>query len=328
MQIACLTSEGEIAALLPQWSALWQRLSSATPFQSPDWLMAWWRQFGIGAPRVIVARSGGAVIGVLPLYELAEAACRKLLPIGIGLSDYSDALADPAFPEAADRLLSAIAAIPDWDECHLPDLRPGSALITARCPPGLYDTVAETVPCPVLPLPDAAAALAMTVPRKTLRDVHQAASRSAPLGPIAIARADPDTLDAAMNDLFSLHEKRWQSRGESGVCADPAVRAFHRSAARALAKTGMLRLYRLHIGQRIAAVYYGFCKTGRSYAYLGGFDPEMTRLSPGGQIMHYAITEAIAEGAGEFHFLRGGESYKYAWGATDRWNRARTLRRR
>jgi CelD/BcsL family acetyltransferase involved in cellulose biosynthesis len=50
-------------------------------------------------------------------------------------------------------------------------------------------------------------------------------------------------------------------------------------------------------------------------------------LSPGTQIVAHAIEEAVREGAEEFHFLRGGEAYKYAWGAVDRQNTALTLRR-
>lgn len=327
MQIDCIDREDDIAALLPEWSELWQRLSAATPFQAPEWLLAWWRHFGTGAPRILTSRTGRELIGVLPLYELAEPGCRKLLPIGIGLSDYIDALVDPAAPEAGDRLLAAIAGLADWDECHLPDLSPASALAVARCPLGFTETVADNVPCPVLGLPQGVAGLRTVVPRKTLRDVHQACSRSAALGDVEIERANADTLDTAIDDLFLLHEKRWRSRGEDGVCAGSEVQAFHRDAARALARVGMLRLYRLRIGGRIAAVYYGFAQSRHSYAYLGGFDPELTRLSPGAQILHHAIAEAITEGAREFHFLRGGESYKHAWGAVDCWNRARTLRR-
>jgi CelD/BcsL family acetyltransferase involved in cellulose biosynthesis len=327
MRIDCITEQRELDKLLPEWIGLWQRLSTATPFQSPGWLIAWWRQFGTEAPRILIARSGGMLVGVLPLYERVEPSCTKLLPLGIGLSDYIDALIDPVVPGVADGLFAAIVDIPGWDECHLPDLPPGSAIAVARGPSRLTESVAEKVRCPVLQLPDSAATLSTVVPRKMLRDVHQARSRSTALGPVVIERADSDTVDAAMDDLFLLHETRWRSRDEDGVCADPAVRAFHRDAARALAKADMLRLYRLRIVERLAAVYYGFCRNGASYAYLGGFDPEMTRLSLGAQIMHHAIVDAIAEDAREFHFLRGGESYKYAWGAIDRWSRARTLRR-
>lgn len=315
-------------ALLPEWSALWRRAPDATPFQSPAWLLAWWRQFGTGAPRVLTARAGEALAGVLPLYERDEPGCRKLLPIGIGLSDYLDALVDPAAPAAADRLLAGIADLPDWEECHLPDLPPGGALAGARCPAGLGEARCESVPCPVLGLPQSAAALAAVVPRKTLRDARQAASRAAAVGGARIETADGDALAATLDDVFRLHAARWRARGEPGVLGDPAVRAFHREAARALGAAGMLRLYRLRIGGRVAAAYYGFAWRGRSYAYIGGFDPALPRLSPGAQIMLFAIGEASAEGCAEFHFLRGGEGYKHAWGATDRWSIARTLRRR
>ena len=58
-----------------------------------------------------------------------------------------------------------------------------------------------------------------------------------------------------------------------------------------------------------------------------GFDPSQPRLSPGVQIIAHAIEQAIAEGATSFDFLRGGESYKYAWGAVDRPKISRRLSR-
>src|SRR3954447_15705825 len=99
MRIMCIGSEIGMRDFLPEWAALWRRVPGATPFQSPAWLMAWWKHFGTGAPRLLSARAGEGLVGVLPLYELVEPGCRKLLPIGIGLSDYIDALVDPVRPE-------------------------------------------------------------------------------------------------------------------------------------------------------------------------------------------------------------------------------------
>ena len=90
----------------------------------------------------------------------------------------------------------------------------------------------------------------------------------------------------------------------------------------------MLRLYLLRLGQTPLAVYYGFFANGIAYAYLSGFDPDRAELSPGTQIVGHAIEEAVREGVREFHFLRGGEAYKYAWGAVDRINTARIFRLR
>ncbi|MBV9014864.1 MAG: GNAT family N-acetyltransferase [Alphaproteobacteria bacterium] len=327
MRIELIDSDAGLQALIPEWAALWRRVPTSAPFQSPLWLTAWWSQFGTGIPRIITARAGGALIGVLPLYELHETDSIKLLPLGISVSDYIDALIDPAYPDIPDLLLAAIADIIFSQQCHLPDLPPDAALRRAASPHNLREICDPGPPCPVLILPADPDDLAAVVPRKTLRDVRQAQSRSEAVGPVTIETADLSTVDGALEALFCLHQKRWRKRGEEGVLADPAVRRFHHEAASAFCAAGILRLYELRIGTTLAGVYYGFHSNRKAYAYLGGFDPEMTRLSPGAQLLQHAICAAIHEGAREFHFLRGGESYKYAWGATDQFNLARTFRR-
>ena len=279
---------------------------------------------------MLTARADGELVGLLPLYLLKEPGCRKLLPIGVGLSDYIDALCDPAGIGCPDLLMAAISDMPGWNECWLPDLASSSALATAQPAPGLTDRIEAASPCPILALPSDAAKVGEVVPRKTLRDLRQARARAESAGGVSIEAVAEDGLGSAMEDLFRLHELRWRARGESGVCSDPGVRRFHCTAAKELLKEKMLRLYRLRIGGAVVAIYYGFVAKGRAYAYLGGFDPSRERVSPGAQIIGHAIEQAIAEGAASFDFLRGGESYKYAWGAVDRpkisrhWSRCQT----
>ena len=50
MRVEQVTSDAAIDRLVPEWQALWQRVSGATPFQSPEWLLSWWSFFGNGAP--------------------------------------------------------------------------------------------------------------------------------------------------------------------------------------------------------------------------------------------------------------------------------------
>ena len=137
-----------------------------------------------------------------------------------------------------------------------------------------------------------------------------------------------ERLDTAMDDLFHLHDLRWRTRGESGVCNDPRVQGFHRMAAGGLLASGMLRLHRLSIDGAAVAVCYGFAAKGAACAYLSGFDPSQSQLSPGMLVMGHAIEQASAEGAACFDFLRGDENYKYGWGAVDRSKTSRHLSRR
>ncbi|MGA8756027.1 MAG: GNAT family N-acetyltransferase [Stellaceae bacterium] len=327
IEIATITNEAGLARLRPEWEELWRRDPAATPFQSPAWLLAWWRFFGTPEPRILTARAADQLVGLLPLYLLRENGCCKLLSIGIGLSDYIEALRSPNIPEIGQMFMAAIAAMPEWDECWLPDLTPEGALARAVADCGLADLATPAPPCPVLALPSDPSKLHESVPRKTLRDLRQARTRAATAGAVVIEVISEETLDAAMDELFQLHQQRWRSRGECGVCNDPRVQDFHRAAASALLGAGMLRIYRLSLNDAVLAVYYGFAAKGRSYAYLGGFDPLQPRLSPGMQVIAYAIEQAIAEGVTSFDFLRGEESYKYAWGAVDRPKMSRSLSR-
>jgi CelD/BcsL family acetyltransferase involved in cellulose biosynthesis len=321
LRIEAITDEAALDGLIPEWQALWRRVAAATPFQSPHWLMSWWRAFGTGMPVVLIARAAGNLVGVLPLYRRDEAGYRKLLPIGISLSDYLDALVDPEIPGVAEALFAAIAALGEWDECHLPGLPPGSALLTAAAPADMADVGGQDEMCLLVPLPP-------VLPRKKRQNLRRSWRAAQAAGRAGITRAAAAEVPAAMDALFRLHELRWRRHGLPGVCAEAAVRHFHRAAAQHLETAGLLRLYSFTLDGAVVAVLYGFAANGIGYAYLCGFDPDCARLGVGTQLLAHAIDEAAREGMREFHFLRGGEAHKYSWGALVRPTFARTLRRR
>src|SRR5918997_5980520 len=106
----CLNDAGAFASLEPEWWDLWRRAPSATPFQSPAWLIPWWRHFHPGELFVVTVRCGGRLVGLAPFYIENGALGRRLLPVGISLSDYLDILLDPDERQAAgDALVSHFA---------------------------------------------------------------------------------------------------------------------------------------------------------------------------------------------------------------------------
>src|SRR5205823_1558429 len=130
---------------------------------------------------------------------------------------------------------------------------------------------------------------------------------------LEIETAAKDDLDGGMEALFRLHQRRWRGRGLPGQFASGRVRAFHREVAQQCATRGWLRLHTLRLDGRIQAVLYCFHYGGGGYYYLGGFEPELARYSPGTVLTAHAIRSAIDEGAREFDFVRGDEPYKYVW---------------
>ena len=308
--------------------ALWRADPRATPFQSPAWLEAWWAHLGSGERVDVEVRSdtdgtgGGALIAALPCFVWVDGPVRRLVPAGAGISDYADALL--VDPRAVGALWEAMAR-EEWDEVLLPDLRPESPLL-GDVPSGL---AAEDTPhevCPVLILPADGQVLASLSKSRRRKIVHDR-NRADALGGVTTEFATGDAVPDALDALFALHAARWRADGQEGVLADPAVQAFHRAAAAGLDAAGLLRLAVVRHEGRIVAVLHGFADGARGYSYINGVDQTTPGQSFGTLAFAAAIERAAAEGAGAFHFLRGEEPYKYAWGAESVSTTRRVVRR-
>jgi len=325
-----LTQAAELDQLEAAWWELWRRCPGTTPFQSPAWLIPWWRAFAPGALCTIALHAGPRLAGLAPLYLEQAAEGARLLPLGIAASDYIDVLADP------DHTASALASLgrcalngPHWREWELPDIGPHALSRELPIPSGCTALRSAGMPCPVLDLRHGRGdgEALVCVPARMRRKHRMAWHRLRRHGGATLLRLHDRDLDWWLDELQRLHAARWRTRGEPGVLADPRLSGFHAEAMRRLAVAGLLRLHALQIGEAIAGIYYGFGDGRRSYAYLGGFDPSFASFSPGTVLLGAAISEGITEGAKEFHFLRGGEPYKYGWGAQDRWNVRLLIRR-
>ncbi|HVT56457.1 MAG TPA: GNAT family N-acetyltransferase [Xanthobacteraceae bacterium] len=308
-----------------EWWELWRRSPAATPFQSPAWLLPWWQAFSPGTLNVIAIRDRSRLVALAPFYvECGDA--RRMLPIGISASDYLDVLLAPECAEAAGKLVSAMAVQP-WDAWEFPALPPGAAALELPLPAGCSEEIANDDACPVLLVPESAQDWTQILPPRKRQDLRRALRRSARRGSVEIEHAEEENAPRFFEALVRLHGLRWETLGERGVLSDPRVLRFHREAILRLANTKLLRLYTLAIGGEVVAAYYGFLHRDCAHGYLTGFDPAQEFVSPGALLLGHALTEAIREGAREFHFLRGREAYKYRWGASDRWNQRRVIYR-
>lgn len=327
VELGVLTTEAELSALAPEWAALWRRVPDASPFVSPQWLLAWWRTLGGGPLRVFTARAlgraDGRLVAVLPMFVWHDAGVRRLLPVGISVSDWFDLLAEPRWQPSVLALLAPALGWGegvggrDWDRAELHEVPQGSSLLWLSGT-GLRPLAQRQSACPVLDLDRYAMLGRRAGPVRNLRRSRQRAEEIGPVRAEPIdTRSAPDRVRPALEELFALHAASWRARGKSGVLGGPTVQAFHQEAAAGLAAEGALLLLRLHVGRALAGVLYGFLRGDRAYAYAIGTDPTLARIAPGTLLVGAAIEAAQAAGATRFDFLRGQEPYKYAWGAED-----------
>jgi CelD/BcsL family acetyltransferase involved in cellulose biosynthesis len=321
LEAQVLTDTAQLERLAPEWENLWRADARATPFQSPRWLLPWWKHIGRGALLTLAWRDAqGALAGLAPLYVWSDAQGRRqLFPLGIATTDYLDVLARPRCEEAVARdLLARLDDLRDrWDVLEFPQQRAGSALLaTAAASPRAHVIAGE--PSPVLALGEPC-----RIPRSTLANLRTCRNRAARIGTLACSTADAQEIPACLDALQRLHAKRWTQRGESGVLADTEVLAAHSESAPLLHAAGLLRLHVLRLDGEIVAVLYALADPSHRpvrshYYYIAGFDPRRAFFSPGSLLLAHAIEQAQCEGATAFDFLRGAEAYKYRWGAADR----------
>src|SRR2546423_15045046 len=93
----------ELERLRPEWEDLWLRSPQATPFQSPAWLLRWWKYLGPGELWVLVVREQEELIGIAPfvIHEEDRSGEKQLLLFGTGVSDYLDLIVAPEKPRLA-----------------------------------------------------------------------------------------------------------------------------------------------------------------------------------------------------------------------------------
>lgn len=306
--VEVLTSTAGLGEFESEWSLFAREDLSATPFQTPDWLLRWWAHFGSGELRVMIFRDRERVVGVLPLFLHEWRARSQLTLIGSGITDYLDPLFAPDYAPCIVGLIAReLKKWPDWEICDWQDLSRDSLLLS------LGEAEADT-PCSTIPMePSFDKFLAMRPAdlRRNLRRDRARAERVAPVVFRVVHEPDVSLVSAAV----ALHAKRWQKLGQSGMVEANGAERFLREAVAVFARRGSVRMFVLEFGGQIAAAILALCDRKTIFGYLSAFDPEYEKFSFGREVLAEAIRYAHENGFQTWNFLRGEESYKFLWGA-------------
>jgi CelD/BcsL family acetyltransferase involved in cellulose biosynthesis len=326
----------DFEALRHKWLQLVESSSRSTIYQTWEWNDAWWRTFGSGKRLFILeVTHKGNLVGLGPFYisHHLGTPLRRLAFIGTGYADYLDIIAhDDHAQHVANAILRQLQETKTYDMADLQQLAPHAWLrenIPLNPMDSRFQATVRMEPCPYIPLPDSWGTYAASLGKKMRSNIgyyDRLLKRTFPDSDLSIAQQDD--LNQEMNNLFDLHQKRWNARLLPGVLSGNKVRGFHRIIADRFQKNGWLRLHVLRINGKTEASLYCFCYRDKYYYYLGGFSPDMSKYSLGTVLTARAIQQAINEECKEFDFLRGNEPYKYRWMPEERYNHRLLLGRK
>jgi CelD/BcsL family acetyltransferase involved in cellulose biosynthesis len=313
------TCLADLVPLEREWKALLEVCVDATPFQSPGWLLSYLRAFRPAPLKVLLIRRNQQLSALFP-FVLDNSGGHKILKLlGLGVSDYLDGLCRAEdLPEVCKLVEHWLADELEHCDCaEFNQLRQGALLKSIPGPNVFHEAACPAIACPVVSLRSTRHGTVPSLPQPMKRYTLSSLRRLKKLGGIRLELANEDSFDMAVSNLFLLHTKRWQRRDKSGVFDWPEKQTFYRQAFGALKKVSAIDLFTLYLQNVPIAALAAFRKDRVLYYYIGGFDPDYSRFSPGNLIVMYAMEFAIKTGCDSFDFLRGREPYKYKWGAQD-----------
>lgn len=282
-----------------------------TVFQSLPYREAYTEVFGRGKRFHSLDIPGGQV-----WLQSRGFTARRLEFWGQNIADCGGAQLDN--PEAAPALWSEIEKL--VAQCHgaqFSQIEADSPLVACAQNAGWTITDAET--CPVLTLPASYDEYVKSLGKNMREQIKRYPKRLEKQFTVEYELAStPAQMETALADLFRLHGKRWRARGQTGVLALPSRRRFHHLVCEKFLAEGWLRLWTLRCDGEAACVLLCYFWGGKYWFFIGGFEPELMKLSVGTCLFARVFQYAIEEGATEFDFLRGAEEYKYRYGAVDR----------
>ena len=324
LAVDVLTSAEAFVELAPEWNRLHAEATLASVFNSWIWQFQWWQVYGGSQPlRLLVAREGERVAGILPLYlqraRVLGVPVRVARLVGTGgdtaPDDLGPIVARGEEAAAAPALARAALRLRGIDAWRFSDLDPGSPFPAALCAAarelGRASAAGAAVRIALVELPATWEAFLHSLGRDRRWQLRRSRRRVAERHRARFfVWEDAAGLDAAIDRLAQLHRLRWAQAGGKHAFRSGEYLQFHRGVMHALLARRSLRLYCLEIDDAIRAMLYCFRFRNRIYLMQSGFDPALARLGIGKVLLGYALQHAIEEGNEAWDFLRGEHRYK------------------
>lgn len=311
------------------WNELAQAGISNTPFARHEYLSQWWKTRGGGewseAELVLVSASeAGRLVGLAPLFAAEHDGRESLLLVGsIEISDYLDLIVRaPDLEPFLSKLLDLLQETPRWrdvalDWYNLPDASPTLAALRAESERrGLRYKQEVYRPTPQIALNGDFEAFLAGLDKKQRHEIRRKMRRAADSGfPVKFHILErEDELEAETEAFLGLMA---QDTNKAQFLR-PAMREHMREVIRMAFAGKYLWMVSLTVDGERAAAALNFDYDNRIWGYNSGVNRAYMELSPGWVLLTHQIQWACEHGRSEFDFMRGGEEYKYRFGAVDR----------
>jgi CelD/BcsL family acetyltransferase involved in cellulose biosynthesis len=309
------------ALLGERWNGLLARSVKNSPFLTHQWFDAWWKSFGAGKGLEILLVKGGTddLVGLAPLMN---AGGKLSFMASAEVTDYCDFIfregcEERFFAILLECLIQNSSNFSGMEFMNIPEGSPTlSAFPRLARVRGFVCEMAETDVVPSVLLPDSYGKYLENLDRKDRHELRRKVRRLESSGPVRIERiTGSQDAKKAVRKFISLHRKGGPAR--QAFWKKPGMPDFFLELASRFSSRNWLDIFLLYSGERLIGGLIDFAYEDRLYLYNVAYGRDFSSLSPGFYLFDHSIKLAIEEGMKTADFLRGGEKYKYFFGAKD-----------
>ncbi len=314
MQTEIVTDIGRFAVLRDAWCDLWGRSDGAI-FQHHEWLTGWWNGV-LDRPDIrvciAVASDGGRLVAAFPFAIYRRTGVRVLGWAAFLFSDYCDCLVDPDATGTLPALWQDFRRSVGFDIIQLRQVRPDAKCVGFLDDLGSVRLADRQERCMRIDnLWQDGEAFFRSLNKKG-RNNHTRGKRilEEAGGEVRFhVVAPPDDPAPLINQLIRL-KLDWLRKVEPTSPLLGPDEAVLRAVLAGAWKTGMVRVFVLSCGDRMAAASVNFVYSNRMQAYFTAYDPALDRASPGTILIVDYAKWAFDRGLLHVDFLRGDEGFK------------------
>ena len=349
--IKTLQSIIDVLKLNSVWNDLVLNSSSATIYQTFEWLYNWWNYFAADRKNllhVLLIFSSEKLVAIAPFYikrysfgGLKIYQLLKLIGSGLnsgqsnsnaveehGLSDYLDIIVLDGYEK---KVADAVAAYLYefkyfFNEIDFQNISEESFIFTRLLP--LLDGekfkigVIKTDVCPRLKVPGSMENYLKSLRGGTRRKFRQIQKQTVTVQNSLHDSKNSYTKIKDVNDadflhslqiLKQLHQNRWNELGNLGLFSDKRFENFIEHVGKTFYNKGWLWFKAVEFNNKIIAARLAYKFENRIYDYLSGFDSSQhsASLRPGITLIFIMIKDAVLNNFKTVDFLRGAEDYKF-----------------
>ncbi len=330
-KIDMISNWPDFFALESAWKKLYRSQATRRPFQSWEWAKSWVEIYGTAfEPAILVVQDEDEIVGIAPFYLDRQGRWplrgRVLRFLGdrIVSTEFQDILAPAGYLSIVWwhilRWLLGNSTV-QWDFLFLDDMLEstpsGRILYQLSQKLGLSFHRTQKNVLPVLPLEKD---WDEWVKRHPNRDfISMTRNRGRRLRKkqdvrVQLVQSEREFTEA-VEIFFELHQKNWTSRGLPGSFTTEEKREFYRRIGLAFLRNGWLEFRLTYVDGEPATAEFGVTVDNVYYSLQSGYDPKFRKQNMGHFLFYEIIHAQAVNGIQRVEFLRGGETYKFSWGA-------------